>query len=468
MVLFQLLHNDQVESFYLGSNLDGIGALDDIVLKTHVVKNTIKDADLKTKIDMIDERFTTESLLPSGYSIILEDFFNKLRLYTKQATEDELKDVVVSMIKLKDYEYEDALFFKTHEAVQKWWASSGQRDLLEYRQNQLVPRKIDTVDDKVVIVTAGPGIGKSMMLTGRAAAIKTNGGHEPVVDYLLGKSAIVDTETAENGQTALHLAAAKGHSIIIEALLGKKANINARTTDSGATPLHLAAQQGSTEVVSKLLENGADKYATTLVDGETPLHVGCRYGHLDIVKLLTANEEDINIRTTKNESTPLHVATENRQAAIAKFLLEIGALVNVVTKDLGFTPLHFAAQNDLSETVSLLLDKDAPTDSISNTKPYITCLKLLYHVHSLGCEVKIVLLDKAEVEQTLSVLSKVDKPRCLFIAVLPEPDKVAIEKLRKKITVYFKRPVKQERTQHTIERMVSYLELAGYMSEKEF
>ncbi|XP_038122473.1 uncharacterized protein LOC119771135, partial [Culex quinquefasciatus] len=95
-----------------------------------VVKNTIKDADLKTKIDMIDERFTTESLLPSGYSIILEDFFNKLRLYTKQATEDELKDVVVSMIKLKDYEYEDALFFKTHEAVQKWWASSGQVEYL--------------------------------------------------------------------------------------------------------------------------------------------------------------------------------------------------------------------------------------------------------------------------------------------------------------------------------------------------
>ncbi|XP_039449385.1 uncharacterized protein LOC120428440 [Culex pipiens pallens] len=194
-----------------------------------------------------------------------------------------------------------------------------------------------------------------------------NGGHKRVVDYLLGKSAIVDTETAENGQTALHLAAAKGHSSIVEALLGKKANINARTTDSGATPLHLAAQQGSTEVVSKLLENGADKYATTTVDGETPLHVGCRYGHLGSVKLLIDNEQDINLRTTKTESTPLHVATENGHSAIANFLLEKGALVSVVTKDLGFTPLHFAAQNDLSETVSLLLDKDAPTDSISKS-----------------------------------------------------------------------------------------------------
>ncbi len=62
--------------------------------------------------------------------------------------------------------------------------------------------------------------------------------------------------TDDNGQTALHIAAAHCHTNVVALLLEKGAALNVKAT-GGATPLHLAAQEGCTDAVAMLLAKGA-------------------------------------------------------------------------------------------------------------------------------------------------------------------------------------------------------------------
>lgn len=69
---------------------------------------------------------------------------------------------------------------------------------------------------------------------------------------------------AENGLTALHMAAALGDLECVQALLGAGASMMVRTVDldmisvlqfpAGSTPLHLAAQRGHIAIVQAMLQ----------------------------------------------------------------------------------------------------------------------------------------------------------------------------------------------------------------------
>ena len=69
---------------------------------------------------------------------------------------------------------------------------------------------------------------------------------------------------AENGLTALHIAAVRGDLKIVKILLDAGASMMVRTVDmdmpsphsvpNGSTPLHLAAQKGSVAIVQAMLQ----------------------------------------------------------------------------------------------------------------------------------------------------------------------------------------------------------------------
>lgn len=95
-----------------------------------------------------------------------------------------------------------------------------------------------------------------------------NGDNSIIKDYIqLGKA---DIETKDNnGQTALHLAAANGHTATVVLLLSNGANINAIDTN-GCTPLHLSIDKTHYEVTISLIEKGAD-FNIKNKNGSTPI-----------------------------------------------------------------------------------------------------------------------------------------------------------------------------------------------------
>ena len=68
-------------------------------------------------------------------------------------------------------------------------------------------------------------------------------------------------DQADNGYTALHIAAKRNHQDLASLLLANdrdpKKSTN-RESRCGFTPLHLAAQEGNVDMVGLLLLNGAD------------------------------------------------------------------------------------------------------------------------------------------------------------------------------------------------------------------
>ncbi|EDS40237.1 ion channel nompc [Culex quinquefasciatus] len=238
------------------------------------------------------------------------------------------------------------------------------RDRLVNHQNE--PKAATGISDKVVIVAADPGMGKSTFLTGFAKALKrenpacwivrinllnyskqfslwSSGGHFKVVKHLLDNSASVD-EASQYGLTALHSAAENGYFQIIQLLLANGADVNL-TDDAGTIALHLAAQKGYNRIVA-LLE-----------------WMKWIYGHLEIVRTLLRQSANVNVES-KDDETPLHIATQNGRLNVVQTLLENGADPNAETVG-GFTPLHLAANKNLVEIAFALLYQGAFIDTAS-------------------------------------------------------------------------------------------------------
>lgn len=95
------------------------------------------------------------------------------------------------------------------------------------------------------------------------------------------------SQTGQNSQTSLHIAAASGCSTLVSVLLLHGAHINERASDWGFTPLHHAADmaENPSDVIKLLLEMGADP---NLKDsrGLTALHFSSTKRHYWLLQLL--------------------------------------------------------------------------------------------------------------------------------------------------------------------------------------
>ena len=105
--------------------------------------------------------------------------------------------------------------------------------------------------------------------------------------FLLHAHRYVDSR-AENGLTALHMAAALGDLPCVKILLGAGASMMVRTVDldmqsslqfpAGSTPLHLAAQRGQIAILQAMLQVGGHSdhqgtgacFSVLFSDGSSP------------------------------------------------------------------------------------------------------------------------------------------------------------------------------------------------------
>ena len=236
---------------------------------------------------------------------------------------------------------------------------------------------------------------QSLLATNAAALVyKYDGGNDDN-EYLI----------AQNGTSALHIAAAKGYTEVVRLLIdGALQNDEAEfmfwRDASGKTALHVAALNGNTETVSVLLEGlrwqvedwvgyrdgnieqrwtalhmaaymNRAEVAHVLLEagaqleamgakGDTALHVAAAGGNAETVRVLLAAGAELEntLVDPDNEDfkrwTALHLAAYLNRAEVAHVLLEAGAQLEAVCTQ-GRTALHAAAAGGSAETVRVLL-----------------------------------------------------------------------------------------------------------------
>jgi ankyrin repeat protein len=96
---------------------------------------------------------------------------------------------------------------------------------------------------------------------------------------------------ADNGNTALMLAAWKSNVPAIRTLLGKGTKVN----QSGWTALHYAASVGNEEIVKMLLDKKAVVDARA-PNNTTPLMMAARSGHVGTIRILLKHGADVRLR----------------------------------------------------------------------------------------------------------------------------------------------------------------------------
>lgn len=280
---------------------------------------------------------------------------------------------------------------------------------------------------RILTITSEPATAGKPIFPGQAMFPPVEDSNEPLVTALIARR-IDSTTTNHDGDTALHMAAAKASNLrIVSKLINAGWDVNA-VGNQGATPLHCAARTRDVEVVRLLLHHEANvgakddrgftplklaeeiqcedlvvllQDATDLVarlvqvrrlamdnisshdldsqavddEEQTPLHVddeGRNPLHrtawdrlTETVKYLVAGGVVPN-RYSKNWKTPLHFAAEHGDTEIVTTLLAGGANPDSSAHRLSSTPLHLAAKNGHTETVSALLAGGASVDRLDD------------------------------------------------------------------------------------------------------
>ncbi|MGI8710492.1 MAG: ankyrin repeat domain-containing protein [Acidimicrobiales bacterium] len=132
---------------------------------------------------------------------------------------------------------------------------------------------------------------------------------------LLDDDRALATAVADDGFTALHLAAWSGRPRVAEVLLARGADPEAMAANPTALrPLHSAAAAGNQVIAHLLLDRGADVDARQ-AGGLAPLHTAAHRDDPEMVALLLARGADPSA-TTDDGMTAADLATTNSVHAL--------------------------------------------------------------------------------------------------------------------------------------------------------
>jgi ankyrin repeat protein len=192
-------------------------------------------------------------------------------------------------------------------------------------------------------------------------------GDADVAQMLLYAGANVGAKTRIGGYTPLHLAAQIGNASVIAPLVAAGAQVGAATA-TGTTALMQAAHSGSTESVRILLENGADPNAKETANGQNALMFAAASDRLDVVKMLLSRGADINATSRVEDFSSIATSSEVDQNGVPRAAPTPQAGVKdvpgvtrpfnyneLIGKHGGLSAMHFAARQGAIATTEALL-----------------------------------------------------------------------------------------------------------------
>ena len=223
-----------------------------------------------------------------------------------------------------------------------------------------------------------------------ALLLAVRGGHEMVVDLLLGTGHVDVNGEDDVGDTPLRWAVARGYASIVKLLLDTdKIDVNNQNKNSQKTALIEAASGGHKDVVELLLKISKIDVNKPDSEGNTALILAACQGHKDVVKLLLDTDKtDVNIQDYLGH-TALMVAVWHRKEGVLKLLLDHDKVDVNTRADFGTTVLIASACGG-GEIVRLLLDT-CKVDVNAKDKDGTTAL--IQAVCSSNAEVVRMLLD---------------------------------------------------------------------------
>ncbi|KAG2412890.1 hypothetical protein HFD88_010447 [Aspergillus terreus] len=149
------------------------------------------------------------------------------------------------------------------------------------------------------------------------------GGHERIINMLLGRDGFQNYLKDNDGRTVLLHASEGGHVAAVRIFLTRtKIGPDIQDKD-GKTPLLLASMNGHEEVARALLAYGAEVETSTKFD-ETPLWVAALNGHEGVVRLLLPHNPSKLDWTDRTGRTLLHWAVIKGHASVVGLLLDYG------------------------------------------------------------------------------------------------------------------------------------------------
>ncbi|XP_060756112.1 ankyrin repeat and SAM domain-containing protein 6-like [Neoarius graeffei] len=221
--------------------------------------------------------------------------------------------------------------------------------------------------------------------SGRQSKTRVDSVSECSVDIVRGGLPLVPVDcTDEEGNTALHFAAASGHEHLVRFLLRKGASVDSRN-NYGWTPLMQAARFGHLNVSHILLENGAEINGRNRM-GASVLTMAARGGHTHVAKLLlehgafvddfdhlSAAERNVNGNNSNHgdngknflDITSLLVSAQQGHEAMVRLLLEWGADVNFSQKTTGWSALMLATLSGKASIAQQLVERGADPDHLN-------------------------------------------------------------------------------------------------------
>ena len=184
-------------------------------------------------------------------------------------------------------------------------------------------------------------------------------GHNDVVTEVVEAGLLVDA-AAEDGRTALIIAAAADQAATVRILLSMGASPRARIHGDGLTAAHIAAARNGVRVLTCLLDADARLGNVSDSAGLTPLHHACANGHAEAADVLLVTfgfAVDVQAASADG-ATPLILGASCGSQPCVKILLEHGAQVEAADKA-GETALHRACAAGHLPVAALLLDAGA-------------------------------------------------------------------------------------------------------------
>lgn len=204
-------------------------------------------------------------------------------------------------------------------------------------------------------------------------------GHTPIVEYLIAKGAVVQSDKIYGDRSPIYWASAMGHTDTVKLLIKHGADIRAYDPWSYEC-LHIAAEHGHADVVNLLLDSGADINTHSYRNGycSKAIHIAAANGHVNVIKALLARGQSINAHDNSDSDgnnvvigdgdddweTPLMAAIRNNQFETVKFLLDHKADI-AVPKNRG-NCLHLAVYSNNIELVKLLLQYNLDLNALND------------------------------------------------------------------------------------------------------